>query len=202
MSRDCNHVFNKNRTTERFNFTCFVATVTNTPPRVQTVQPIKSSPPTILKPLPPPVTKKPPTAIIPPQPKPSPPPLPKLPPLRPASSPVAVTKPQNVLKPLTPRTIDPSENISKTAASTDSNKLTNTSDVLSILPNTGSLGKDKVSSKEKTIVKESKTTSKDKTGFVLPNPKPAATKPGRVYLCSVIYMNNTEVNVIYILILI
>ena len=153
----------------------------NTPPPSQKVQPVKPFPTTTLKAIPPPPTKKPTAAVIPSKPNPAPTSLPKLPPLRPAPNP----EPQNVAKPLTPRTVDPlkAENISKTTVSTDSNKSTNTSNVLSsILPNTTSVMKEKVSHavKEKTTVKDNKTTSKDKTGFMLPTPKPPTTKPGIV----------------------
>ncbi len=152
-------------------------------PVVEITQAMKSTPPPVLKSLPPPPTKKPPTAIIPPQPKPSPVPtmLPKLPPLRPTSTPVAVTKPQVISKPVTPRTVTPNpkppENILKSTESTDSSKPTNSSDVLpSIIPTP--VVKVSHTTKEKTIIKDNKTTSRDKTGFVLPTPKPIVTKPG------------------------
>jgi hypothetical protein len=73
----------------------------------------------------------------------------------------------------------PSEIISKTTVSKDSSKPMNPPNVQSSIIAT-SVTKDKVShvNKEKTIIKDNKTTSKDKTGFVLPTPKPVATKPG------------------------
>jgi hypothetical protein len=92
-----------------------------------------------------------------------------------------VTKPQVISKPVTPHTLEPpkpADIILKTTVSTDSNKQQNSDVLSSILP--PPMVKDKVphTTKEKTIVKDIKTTLKDKTGFVLPTPKPTTTKSG------------------------
>lgn len=115
----------------------------------------------------------------------------------PVRSPGAGKLSDNPAKPVATSTVDSlkSENISKTAVSTNNSgkqtsssgkqanitgKQTNPSDILAtILPSSSSSVR--VASKEKIVGKESKSISKDKTGFVLPTPKPPTTKPGDVY---------------------
>ena len=99
-----------------------------------------------------------------------------------------MTRPQVVSKPDTPRTTDPpklAENISKTTVSADSiePKYSGLDVISKILtpPEVPSRVKEKPVVKEsKTTLKDkdTKTTLKDKTGFVLPTPKPTTTKPG------------------------